>query len=62
MAQQFITEGVPKLRKAENISVCLPPGFPQCTLSVTRDGVCRGYPISKTVAAELIAAGLPYEG
>lgn len=59
---RFITKGVPKLQRAEDISVCLPPGFAQCTLSVTRDGVSKGYLISKKVAAELIAAGLPYEG
>lgn len=62
MAQQFITKGIPKLQKAEDISVCLPPGFTQCTLSVTRDGMSKGYTISKTVAAELIAAGFPYQG
>lgn len=62
MSQQFITKGVPKLKKAEDISVCLTPGFDRCRLSVVRDGDCKMYPISKKVAAELIAAGISYQG
>lgn len=59
---EFITKGVPKLKKAENVSVCLPPGFNKCQLSVIRDGHVETFPISKKVAAELIAAGFAYQG
>jgi hypothetical protein len=60
--QHFITDGVPELPRAEDVSVCLPPGFDQCHLSVVRDGNCEMYPISEGVAAELIAVGLGYQG
>jgi hypothetical protein len=59
---RFITKGVPKLKKAEDVSVCLTPGFDRCYLSVIRNGDCQTYPISKKVAAELIAAGFAYQG
>lgn len=62
MTQQFITAGVPKLKEAEDISVCLPLGFERCCLSIVRDGNCQLLPISKKVAAELIAAGFAYQG
>ena len=60
--KKYITTGVPKLSKAESVSVCLPPGVSQCKLAVVRDGNCKCFCISKKVAAELIAAGFPYEG
>jgi len=60
--QRFITRGVPQLSEAEDVSVCLTPGFEKCNLSVIRDGNCEMYPISKKVAAELIAAGFGYQG
>lgn len=62
MSQQFITKGVPKLEKAEDVSVCLTPAFKQTCLSVVRDGHCELLLISKRVAAELIAAGFAYQG
>jgi hypothetical protein len=57
-----ITKGVPKLDTAEAVSVCLMPGFYRCQLSVIRNGDTKTYKISKRVAAELIAAGFPYQG
>ena len=65
----YITAGVPALSKAENISVCLTPGpeggqgrFAHCKLSVVRNGDTVSHRISKSVAAELIAHGIPYQG
>jgi len=58
----FITKGVPKLAKQEDISVCLPPGFKRCYLSVTREDVTQLLPISQMVAAELIASKIAYQG
>jgi len=57
-----ITKGVSKLRRAEDVSVCLPPCFARCLLSVTRDGNTELWTISRRVAAELIAAGFAYQG
>lgn len=58
----LITKGVPKLTKPEDISVCLTPGFKRCFLSIIRDGDTQMLLISKKVAAELIAAGISYQG
>ncbi len=58
----FITKGVPKLTKPEDICVGLTPGFKHCSLSIVRDGETRMWLISKKVAAELIAIGIPYQG
>ena len=59
---QFVTKGVPKLSQPWNMGVCLTPGFKQCYLSVVRNGDTQLLPISKRVAAELIASGMPYQG
>jgi len=59
---QLITKGVVRLRRAEYLSVCLPPGFKRCYLSVDRDGNAKLLPISRAVAAELIAEGIAYQG
>jgi len=50
------------LTPVDDLSVCLPPGFEQCQLSVIRGGETELLPISKRVAAELIAAGTGYQG
>jgi hypothetical protein len=57
-----IVKGVARLDTAESVSVCLPPGFRQCLLSVTRAGNTKLLAISRQVAAELIAAGFPFQG
>ena len=61
--KKFIIPGIPELSKAESVSVCLPSEYPddQCKLAIMRDGERKRFCISKTVAAELIAAGFPYE-
>ncbi len=59
---QTITKGVRQLPKSDGISVCLPPGFKRCLLSVVVDYEVRSLPISKAVAEVLIAEGFAYEG
>jgi len=55
----FISKGVPRLSKSEHIQVQVPrEGQP--SLCVVRDGDTHAFPISKKVAAELIAAGFTY--
>lgn len=58
----FITKGVPKLTKPEDICVGLTPGFKRCCLFTIRDGETHTLLISKKVSAELIAAGISYQG
>jgi len=64
MVTEFITDGVRKLKKAEDISVFIPhqSGHKRALLIVVREDSPICYPISKAVAAELIAAGIPYQG
>ncbi len=55
----FIATGVPRLSQSEHVSVQVPrEGQP--SLCVVRDGDIHAFPISKKVAAELIAAGFTY--
>ena len=59
---KIITNGIKKLSKPEDVSVCLPPGFKRCRLSVVRDGDTELLPISKKVAEALISSGVAYQG
>ena len=57
-----ITRTVRELCKAEDVSVCLTPGFVKTVLSVTENGDIRMLPISRKVAEVLIAQGFAYQG
>ena len=57
----FVTEGIRQLPKS-SLSIGLPPAFPRCVLIVTTtEGDVEELRISKRVAEELIATGLPYD-
>lgn len=58
----IITRGVRQIAKADDISVCLPPGFRRCWLSVSENADSRLLPISRAVAEVLIAWGFAYQG
>jgi hypothetical protein len=64
MSVEYVADGVRKLKKAEDISVFLPyrSGWKRAQLIVVRDGNPVCLMISNAVAAELIAAGIPYQG
>lgn len=59
---RMIAPGIRKLPRPTDTSVCLPPCFKRCQLSVVEKDRVRLLPISAAVAEILIARGMPYQG
>lgn len=58
-----IAEGIPKIPQPRDVHVGLEPGWPEPVLIVEHaEGTIQCHPISKDVAAILIAYSFYYEG